>query len=85
MNAAVENPYWMPFTANQQFKSTPRLLNKAEGMFYYDEKDRAILDAAAGLWCCNAGHSRDKISNAVAKQVKELDYSPSFQMGHPTQ
>jgi len=75
--------YWMPFTANRQFKSKPRLLAEAQGMYYKDTKGRSVLDGTAGLWCCNAGHGRKEISQAVSKQIHQMDYAPSFQMGHP--
>ena len=75
--------YWMPFTANRQFKQRPRLLVSAQGMYYTSDDGRKILDATAGLWCCNAGHARPKIVEAVARQIATLDYAPSFQMGHP--
>jgi beta-alanine--pyruvate transaminase len=75
--------YWMPFTANRQFKSAPRLLAKAEGMFYKDVNGRDILDATSGLWCVNAGHCRKEIAEAISRQARELDYAPSFQMSHP--
>lgn len=75
--------FWMPFTANRQFKKAPRLLVEADGMFYKSDDGREILDGTAGLWCCNAGHRRPKIVEAISKQVRELDYAPAFQMGHP--
>ena len=75
--------FWMPFTANRQFKAAPRMLVASEGMYYTTDDDRRILDATAGLWCVNAGHCRPKITEAVQKQVAELDYAPAFQMGHP--
>jgi len=75
--------FWMPFTANRQFKQTPRMLVKAEGMHYTSDDGRQILDGTAGLWCVNAGHCRPKIVEAVSRQVSELDYAPPFQMGHP--
>ncbi|MGH8496658.1 MAG: aspartate aminotransferase family protein [Gammaproteobacteria bacterium] len=80
--AALE-PFWMPFTANRQFKAHPRLLVGAEGMHYTTADGRRILDGAAGLWCVNAGHGRTRIADAVAKQVREMPYAPGFQMGHP--
>jgi len=61
--------YWMPFTANRQFKAAPRLLVRAEGMYYHDVDDRPILDGAAGLWCCNAGHARPRIVQAIQQQA----------------
>ena len=75
--------YWMPFTANRQFKDKPRLLAKAYGMYYETPEGRKILDGAAGLWCVNAGHGRKEITEAVARQLEVMDYAPPFQMGHP--
>src|SRR5947208_1983802 len=75
--------YWMPFTANRQFKKAPRMLARAEGMHFYTPEGRPVLDAIAGLWCVNAGHARPKIVQAIQQQAAELDYAPPFQMGHP--
>ncbi len=82
-NAPVLESYWMPFTANRQFKTAPRLLAAAQGMYYTSVDGHRILDGTAGLWCVNAGHGRAAIADAVARQLGTLDYAPSFQMGHP--
>jgi beta-alanine--pyruvate transaminase len=73
----------MPFTANRQFKASPRLFSGAEGVFYRSIDGREVIDGSAGLWCVNAGHARPEIAEAVRRQMLELDYAPSFQMGHP--
>lgn len=83
MNTPDLAAWWMPFTANRQFKSQPRLLAEARGMFYRSADDREILDGTAGLWCVNAGHGRDEIADAVAQQIRTMDFAPAFQMGHP--
>ena len=75
--------FWMPFTANRQFKAAPRLLVAAEGMYYTSADGHQVLDGTAGLWCCNAGHGRRRITEAVTRQLATLDYAPSFNMGHP--
>lgn len=75
--------FWMPFTANRQFKKKPRLFVSAKDMHYTTDDGRKVLDATAGLWCCNAGHARPKVVEAVRKQIEELDYAPAFQMAHP--
>ena len=75
--------FWMPFTANRQFKAKPRLLESAEGMYFTSDDGRTILDGTAGLWCCNAGHGRRQITEAVSRQIAKLDFAPTFQMGHP--
>ena len=74
---------WMPFTANRDFKENPRLLARAEGMYYWDHQGRKIIDGAAGMFCVTAGHSRKEIAEAASRQLIELDYSPPFQFGHP--
>ncbi len=75
--------FWMPFTANRQFKQTPRMFVAADRMRYVTDDGRKVLDGTAGLWCCNAGHNRPKIVEAIRAQAGELDYAPAFQMGHP--
>ncbi|MCF6780460.1 aspartate aminotransferase family protein [Stutzerimonas stutzeri] len=75
--------FWMPFTANRQFKANPRLLESAQGMYYTDTSGRQVIDGTAGLWCCNAGHSRPEITEAVSRQIAKMDFAPTFQMGHP--
>jgi beta-alanine--pyruvate transaminase len=75
--------FWMPFTANRQFKSNPRLLARAEGMYYWTVDGREVLDGVAGLWCVNAGHSRREITEAVTRQLGTMEFAPAFQMGHP--
>ena len=75
--------FWMPFTPNRDFKAKPRLLARAEGMYYTSTDGRQILDATSGLWCVNAGHANPRIVQAIQKQAAELDFAPVFQFGHP--
>jgi beta-alanine--pyruvate transaminase len=86
--AAVRKPndlesYWLPFTPNRAFKRAPRLIARAKDMHYFTPDGRAVLDGTAGLWCSNAGHNRDPIVAAIARQAEELDYAPAFQFAHP--
>ena len=75
--------FWLPFTPNRHFKTAPRMLTRAEGMYYYDDAGRALLDSCAGLWCVNAGHGRKAVADAIARVAHELDYAPTFQFAHP--
>lgn len=82
-NALTTDHFWMPFTANRQFKAKPRMLVSASGMYYKTDDGRNILDGTAGLWCVNAGHCNPVISEAIAAQAATMDFAPVFQMGHP--
>ena len=75
--------FWMPYTANRAFKSHPRMLARAEGMTYWTTDGREVIDGTAGLWCCNAGHGRREIVEAIQRQAGIMDFAPTFQIGHP--
>jgi len=75
--------YWMPFTSNRDFKADPKMVVRAEGMYYWNDHGDKIIDASSGLMCVNAGHSRKEIADAVYKQLNELDFVPPFMRGHP--
>ena len=85
-SAAMPNDlsnFFMPFTANRAFKQRPRLISRAKGMYYFTPEGREVMDAAAGLWCTNAGHNHERIVKAIQTQAQELDFAPSFQFSHP--
>jgi beta-alanine--pyruvate transaminase len=75
--------YWMPFSSNRAYKAAPRMLARAEGMSYFTQEGREIIDGTAGLWCVNAGHGRREIVEAIQQQAAVMDFAPSFNMGHP--
>ncbi len=76
-------PHWMPFTANRHFKAYPRMITRAEGMYYWSDSGDRIIDGSAGMFCVAAGHGRREIAEAAHNALLELDYSPPFQYGHP--
>lgn len=79
---AQSDAYWMPFTANRDFKQNPRLIVGAEGHHYLAGDGRRIYDSFSGLWTCGVGHCHPRIVEAVQKQVATLDYAMAFQLGH---
>jgi beta-alanine--pyruvate transaminase len=80
---SLEN-HWLPFTANREFKADPRLMVRAEGMYYWNHKGEKLIDGSSGLFCCAAGHGRKEIADAVYKSMMEIDYTPHFQVAHPS-
>src|SRR5574343_1294240 len=86
-DAAFLQAHWMPFTGNRDFKTEAqaraRMLVRAEGCYYTDSTGRKVFDGLSGLWCSGLGHARAEITEAAARQMATLDYSPAFQFGHP--
>jgi beta-alanine--pyruvate transaminase len=76
-------PYWMPFSANKEFKAEPRLFSRAEGMYFYTPEGRQVIDASSGLFCVAAGHCRREIADAVYQQLLTLDFTAPFLRAHP--
>ncbi len=75
--------YWVPFTSNRRFKKEPRLLVRAEGLYFWNAAGDRLLDGCSGLFCCALGHGRREIGEAIARQYERLDYGPAFQYSHP--
>ena len=75
--------FWMPFTANRHFKHHPHLIVRGEGAYYTLQDGRRVFDCLSGLWCTPLGHGRAEIASAVSAQLAELDFAPTFQVGHP--
>ena len=84
MSATTNNldAYWMPFTANRDFTKEPRMIAGASGHYYTTKGGAKVYDMFAGLWTSGVGHCHPKIVAAVQKQVAELDFAMSFQMGN---
>tara|TARA_R110002096_G_scaffold6409_1_gene29669 strand:- start:31253 stop:32575 length:1323 start_codon:yes stop_codon:yes gene_type:complete len=72
--------YWLPYTANRDFKSKPRVIRAASGHHYTAQDGTQLYDTFSGLWTSGVGHCHPKIVAAVQQQVAELDYCMSFQV-----
>ena len=75
--------HWMPFTGNRDFKESPRIIVKGEGVYLTDHKGGTILDGSSGLFCCPLGHGRKEIAEAVYQQLLNNDYASPFQTSTP--
>lgn len=82
LSEAQLQAYWLPFTGNREFKKNPRMVESAEGVYLTDVKGRKILDGLSGMWTTGAGHSQQRITDAVSRQMAKLDYTPGFQFSH---
>ena len=79
---SLEN-HWIPFTSNREFKESPRLIVKGEGVYFTDHKGGQIIDGSSGLFCCPLGHGRKEIAEAVYQQLLQNDYASPFMTSTP--
>jgi len=55
-----------------------RIITSGEGCYIFDRDGNKFLDGFAGLYCVNVGYGRSEVSEAIAKQAKELSYYHSY-------
>jgi beta-alanine--pyruvate transaminase len=82
MSAAATDAFWMPFTANRDFRKKPRIITGAAGHYYTASDGSKLYDTFSGLWTSGVGHCHPKIVEAVQKQVATLDFSMTFQVSN---
>lgn len=75
--------HWLAFTSNRRFHQAPKLVSKAEGIFYHTPQGHKLYDSLSGLWCTPLGHGNRQISEAISHQLSQLDYAPAFNVSHP--
>ncbi|MBT8088069.1 MAG: aspartate aminotransferase family protein [Gammaproteobacteria bacterium] len=82
MSAAADqkDAFWMPFTANRDFRKQPRVIKGAQGHYYTTVDGTRLYDTFSGLWTSGIGHCHPRIVAAVQQQVAELDYCMGFQV-----
>ena len=74
-----------PFTDTKQINAQKtRVITRAEGVYVYESDGTKLLDGMAGLWCVNVGYGRERIAEAVHRQMSQLAYyNTFFQCTHP--
>jgi adenosylmethionine-8-amino-7-oxononanoate aminotransferase len=75
---------WMHFTRQSvvEAQGTP-IIVKGEGHHIWDSKGKKYIDGLSGLFVVNAGHGRERLADAAAKQAKELAFFPIWSYAHP--
>jgi len=75
---------WMHFTRMGSFEENEvPIITRGEGCYVYDEHGKRYLDGLSGLFCSNAGHGRQELGDAAARQVSELDFYVLWSYAHP--
>ena len=76
---------WMHFTRMGGYDAEHPIpiIARGEGPYVYDVDGNRYLDGLSGLFCCNAGHGRAEIGEAMERQVRELDFVTNWSYAHP--
>ena len=76
---------WLHFTRMGGYDADHPIpiIARGEGAYVYDVDGNRYLDGLSGLFCCNAGHGRAEIGEAMERQVRELDFVTNWSYAHP--
>src|SRR4051812_40431578 len=76
---------WMHFTRMGSFgpgHEVP-IIVRGEGCYVWDDHGNRYLDGLSALFCVNSGHGRSELGDAMAAQVRELDFITVWSYAHP--
>jgi adenosylmethionine-8-amino-7-oxononanoate aminotransferase len=81
LQAAGRDHLWMHFSRMAPLQQRPaRVIDRAEGVYLYDDRGQKILDGLSGLFVVQAGHGRAELAEAAAAQAKKLAFFPNWGM-----
>ncbi len=74
---------WHPFTQHSLWPSDePLVIDRASGVYLYDNEDRRYLDGVSSLWVTVHGHGEAAINDAITAQLSRLDHSTFLGLTH---
>ena len=74
---------WHPYTDIAKFEGTGfPIIERAEGVYLYDDRGRALMDGISSWWCVNLGHSHPRLIEAIRRQAGTLQHSILGGMSH---
>ena len=85
LQKAGKRHLWMHFSRHGSYDDAHDIpvIVKGDGMYLWDAKGKRYLDGLAGLFVVQAGHGREELAEAAAKQAKELAFFPIWTFAHP--
>jgi 4-aminobutyrate--pyruvate transaminase len=68
-----------PYTNAIKHRSTgPRVIDRGEGIYVYDDEGNKYLEGMAGLWSVAVGFGEPRLVEAAARQMSKLPYYHTF-------
>ncbi|UJA21362.1 aspartate aminotransferase family protein [Thermoleophilia bacterium SCSIO 60948] len=85
MQEVARRHLWLHFTRMGSYDADHEIpiITRGEGAYLWDEHGNRYLDGLSALFCSNAGHGRTEIGDAMAAQVRELDFVTNWSYAHP--
>ena len=76
---------WMHFTRMGSFgpEHEVPIIVRGEGCYVWDDHGNRYLDGLSALFCVNSGHGRTELGDAMAAQIRELDFITVWSYAHP--
>ena len=67
---------FLDYQQTAEFLKTPLLIDRAEGLYYWDTDGKRYLDAIGGIFVAVLGHRHPRIVEAMRQQMERITFAP---------
>src|SRR5579859_1411485 len=67
---------FLDYQQTSEFLEQPLIVNKADGLYYWDIAGKRYFDAIGGIFVASLGHRHPRLHDAVHRQMEQLTFSP---------
>jgi adenosylmethionine-8-amino-7-oxononanoate aminotransferase len=70
------NRTFLDYQSTAAFLKNPLVVNRAEGLYYWDTDGKRYFDAIGGIFVATLGHGHPRIIEALQKQLNIMSFAP---------
>ena len=67
----------------EEWSKQPLVMDRAEGVFYWDTEGRRYYDGISGIYTASIGHGNPRVIEAMQAQLRRIDFSPPMHGTNP--
>ena len=67
---------FLDYQSTAEFFENPLIVNRAEGLYYWDTEGKRYFDAIGGIFVATLGHRHPRVVEAMKQQLDRLTFAP---------
>jgi adenosylmethionine-8-amino-7-oxononanoate aminotransferase len=67
---------FLDYQQTMEFLKHPLILNKADGLYYWDSDGKRYFDAIGGIFVAVLGHRHPRVMEALRSQIEKITFTP---------
>jgi adenosylmethionine-8-amino-7-oxononanoate aminotransferase len=70
------NLTFIDYHATSEFLENPLVIDRAEGLYYWDTEGKRYFDAIGGIFVASLGHKHPRLMQAMRDQMERITFAP---------